>query len=143
MSVSNISEHFTWIEAMCHDGTEVPLELQPNARILANLVLEPIRAEFGHAIIPLSWYRTPEWNKHVKGAAGSFHMQALAADIRPASMHDLSNLKQCVLRMLADGKLPGLGGVGLYLGWIHVDARSRVNGHVAKWTGDKIGDEIT
>ncbi len=142
MSISHISPHFTWAEAACHDGSEVPLELQPNARILANLVLEPIRERFGHSVIPLSWYRSPEWNERVGGAEGSFHMQALAADIRPSSLPDLPQLRAVIEDMILAGHLPALGGIGVYKAWLHVDARPRNGKPVARWYGgNAIGQE--
>lgn len=143
MSVSHISTHFTWAEAVCHDGTEVPLELQPNARILANLVLEPIRERFGHSLIPISWYRSPDWNKRVGGAQGSFHMQALAADIRPPTLLSLPRLRSVIEEMIDNNELPALGGIGIYKSWIHVDARQRRDGHIARWFGgNAVGQEV-
>lgn len=142
MSIVQITPHFTWSEAACHDGTEVPLEAQPNARRLASM-LERIRGRFGGAIVPVSWYRSPSWNVLVGGAPMSQHMTGGAADVRPAHMSDLVGLRSIVEAMLRDGELPELGGVGWYPGrWMHLDVRSRgETGHVAYWTGNAVGSE--
>lgn len=142
MSVSHITDNFTWTEAMCHDGTEVPIELQPNARRLAEHVLEPIRNTFGGALIPVSWYRTHDYNKKVGGAQKSMHVYALAADIRPADLLDLPRLAATIEMMLTHGQLPLLGGFGKYRGWVHVDARVRhPANHIARWVGHGVGSE--
>lgn len=144
MSVSHITDNFTWAEAECHDGTEVPIHLQPNARRLAEHVLEPIRYDFGGPLIPLSWYRTPEYNRAIGGAPKSFHCYALAADIRPADLIELPRLMFIVERMINEGRLPLLGGLGKYRGWIHIDARVKPsNGHIARWLGKGVGSEVT
>lgn len=142
MSIAYVSDHFAWAEAACHDGTEVPIELQPNARRLANLVLEPIREKIGGPIVVISWYRTREYNVRIGGAEKSQHLWALAADIRPADISDLPLLKGVIEKMLVDGELPGLGGFGVYTAWLHVDARVKnPPDHVARWYGRGVGSE--
>ena len=144
MSTSHISPHFTWAEAACHDGADVPLELQPNARRLAVNVLELVRSRFGAAIIPVSWYRSPWHNKAVGGAEQSRHLQADAADVRPADLSELPRLRAVIETMIHQGELPALGGFGVYPGWVHLDARPRPAddpGHIARWFGRGFGSE--
>lgn len=127
MSLVNITENFTWNEAKCHDGTKVPSELVSNAEELAKN-LEIIRAEAGG--VPLhvvSWYRTPEYNKKVKGASRSQHLKAKAADLvhrnmRPAQLYAL------IERLITERKIKQ-GGVGLYNSFVHYDIR----GYKARW----------
>lgn len=142
MSIIQITDHFTWGEAACHDGTEVPLEYQPNARRVA-LMLERIRARHGGALIPISWYRTLWHNQQVGGVPNSQHLTASAVDMRPADMGELPRLYQLINDMLDEGNLPDLGGIGWYPGrWIHVDVRPRpADGHVARWIGRGMGSE--
>jgi hypothetical protein len=46
-----------------------------------------------------------------------------------------------VTRHLFDtGRLPALGGLGLYPGWIHVDVRAKFGGKLATWGGTGAGD---
>lgn len=141
MSTSHITEHFAWAEAACHSGAEVPIELQPNARHLAAL-LELIRARFGCPIVPVSWYRDPEYNHRIHGAPKSQHMMALAADVRPMDLADLPRLRAVIETMLHQGEALSLGGFGVYPGWLHLDARQRVApGYVVRWFGRGVGSE--
>jgi hypothetical protein len=40
-------------------------------------------------------------------------------------------------------ELEGIGGVGLYPGWVHVDVRPRgEDGHIYRWTGKGFGSEV-
>jgi uncharacterized protein YcbK (DUF882 family) len=143
VSSSHISPHFSWSEAACHSGAVVPDDLQPNARRLALSVLEPLRSAFGAPIIPISWYRTPAYNKAVGGVVHSQHLYATAVDCRPPNIDDLSTFKNAIENMLLAGLLPELGGLGWYPGrWVHLDVRQRVPaGHLARWTGTGIGSE--
>lgn len=136
-----ITDHFYWVEASCHDGTQVPDDLRPNAVRVAQL-LERIRSFYGGALVPVSWYRTPAYNAAVKGAHGSRHMRADAVDVRPANLHDMPALILCVDMLLGRGDLPAIGGYGKYPGWIHVDTRPRLDdGHIARWFGAGLGSE--
>lgn len=137
-----LSEHFALSEAACHDGAPVPPELQRNAIHLATTVLEPLRARYGGALIPISWFRTDWYNRSIGGAKASQHLTASAADIRPADIAGLPRLRLCLEAMLAAGQLTELGGWGWYPDrWVHVDIRPRVNGHVAHWIGQGVGSE--
>lgn len=135
------SPHFSWLEFACHDGTGVPYALRPRTQILCGLALEPIRERLGAPLVVISGYRTEEYNYRIGGARHSRHVQADAADVRPVDMADMPRLISTVAWMLEHGRLPGLGGYGVYPGWIHVDARPRVGGHVARWTASSVGSE--
>ena len=78
-------------------------------------LLNHIREKGGKPIIINCAYRSPEHNKAVGGVENSYHVQGLAADIRPENLEDLPEL----LDMVTDG------GVGLYGTFVHVDARGR------------------
>ena len=82
-------------------------------------LLNRIRERFGKPIIINSAYRSPEHNKAVGGVANSYHVQGLAADIRPEKQEDLDDLQDLCLELVSDG------GVGLYPTFVHVDARGR------------------
>ena len=86
-------------------------------------LLNRIRERFGRKIIVNSAYRSPEHNRAVGGVENSFHVQGLAADIRPECLDDLPDLQDLCLAMVRDG------GVGLYDTFVHVDAR----GNRARW----------
>lgn len=136
----HISEHFTWMEAACHNGTPVPPELRGNALDLAKM-LERIRAFFGGVLVPVSWYRTPAYNKAIGGAPLSQHMTGGAVDIRPGHLRDLAGLMFCIDTMLERLELPELGGYGKYPAWVHLDVRQRVGNRLARWYGGAVGAE--
>ena len=75
-----ITPHFKRTEFDCNDGTIVPDELMENLHQLC-LKLEELRTIVKKPIIIRSGYRTPEYNKKVKGALHSFHIRAMAADV--------------------------------------------------------------
>lgn len=133
---NSISKHFTPAEFHCHDGTHVPLEAYHDLRVLAAVILEPLRARFGPVTVH-SGYRTPKYNSSVGGARSSYHIYTLrngkypAADVscRDGSIrewHDFVDRKQ----RSTDG---GRGGLGYYPrgGFIHVDLRP----YLARWNG--------
>lgn len=82
-----------------------------------------IRLRFGGPIIVNSGYRSPEHNKAVGGVPDSYHVQGLAADIRPKNLKDLPRL----WRICEQVNL--FGGTGIYDTFIHIDAR----GYRARW----------
>jgi uncharacterized protein YcbK (DUF882 family) len=113
-----LSKHFSSNEFRCHDGTE--------HEIAAGLldILEAIREHFGQPVVIVSGYRSPAWNKRVKGAANSFHCKGMAADIqvlgtKPETVYQWVNEHHHVC------------GLGLYCSWVHVDCR----GSCARWEG--------
>lgn len=142
MSLTFITDNFSWQEFACHDGTDVPADLQPNTRRLCEAVLEPLRAKWGAPIIIVSGYRTETYNAGVGGAMFSQHVEGAAADIRPVSLRDLPRLRAMVEQMLAAGELPAVGGYGHYPSWLHLDVRDRgPDNHLAQWSGNKVGSE--
>jgi uncharacterized protein YcbK (DUF882 family) len=141
-----ITPNFSFAELACHDGTDVPVELHPNVRLLCK-TLELIRARWGGPIVVISGYRTRSYNVGIGGARMSFHCDALAADVRPVSLSRVSDFHTLVEDMIRDGDLPDVGGVGDYPGkWTHVDCRHRSPSrplHIARWTGKGQGAEQT
>lgn len=135
-----LSEHFDDSEAACKDGTPLPDEYRPNAEFLAHAVLEVIRAITGRPVDVTSWYRTKKHNaKH--GVPGSSHLTAEGADINvrgltPAETHHV------ILEAYRAGKLPGIGGLGIYPDWVHVDTRRAADGHLRRWSGEGMGGEV-
>jgi zinc D-Ala-D-Ala carboxypeptidase len=143
MSLTHVTPNFSWAEVACNDGTEVPVELQPNMRRLC-ATLELLRARWGGPIIITSGYRTRSYNVGVGGARMSYHCDALAADIRPVSLSRVKGLHALLEDMIKAGSLPDVGGVGSYPSWVHVDVRLRSPSrpdHIARWTGRGQGAE--
>lgn len=134
-----ISPHFDLSEFACHDGTPVPDEFVPNVEFLANEVLEVVRAAYGTPLAVISGFRTRRYNTAVGGAENSNHLDATAADIRTDG--DTVALYHTILTLYENGRLPALGGLGYYPGWIHVDTHRSIDGHLRLWGGTRVGHE--
>ena len=132
--MGDISAHFSLHEFRCHDADETPVpdELRANLHGLVYGVLEPVRAEVGHPIDVLSGYRTAAHNAAVGGAPDSRHLHADAADISVPFMRT-DDLWMLIRHLWLSNALPGLGGLGRYSTWVHVDARPREPGMLAQW----------
>lgn len=142
MSLTHVSDHFSWQEFDCHSGEEMPDAVKPSIRRLCVEVLELIRKEWSSPIIIVSGWRSEEYNKRIGGAGQSRHVTGEAADIRPVSLEQLQFFRSTVERMIKDGRLAALGGYGVYRGWLHVDVRMRKpNGMIARWEGRGVGSE--
>lgn len=120
-----LSPHFTKEEAACKDGSLVPRRLLKNARRHA-FNLERLRHRLGDRPIPIiSWYRTPDYNFRVGGAAGSKHVEALATDHPVFWVRKHRDFDRIADRIFAKG------GLGTYPGGSrHLDSR----GTRARWS---------
>jgi len=120
--MGDLTAHFDWLEFRSHDGRPMPLALQDNVKKTAEM-LEVLRGEvskyktFDCPIRVLSGYRTPEWNAQVGGAPTSLHLKGMAADVVSKFLSPLEI--QLIARRLQDAGT--IGGLGLYLGFTHVD----------------------
>ena len=76
-----MSEHFQPKEFASKDGKPSPYPLVVQQGLYD--LLEMLRAKFGKAIYINSGYRSPEHNAAVGGVKNSYHVQGMAADIRP------------------------------------------------------------
>jgi uncharacterized protein YcbK (DUF882 family) len=124
--MSQLSEHFTSEELACKCCGNAPIK-----PILLEL-LEAIRNLVDTAIIINSGYRCPKHNKEVNGEPNSWHTQGIAADIRQTK-YDNKIFHDMILLAYREGKLPMLGGLGLYDGRIHVDTYKAPDGHLRRW----------
>lgn len=143
------SRWFHVAEFSCHDGTPYPDAWMDRLDALCSQ-LDNIRAAWGGPLRVVSGYRTLAHNVQVGGASASQHVKGNAADIAPlvpsATIHAcVADLHSRIMRSLGLGLLPLIGGVGYYPGrWVHVDIRPRpTDGHIARWDGAGIGDEIS
>lgn len=60
--------------------------------------LDFVREYVGFPILITSGYRSPKLNALVGGASGSYHLSALAVDIRPKIDSEFAALKDCLSR---------------------------------------------
>lgn len=111
-----MSEHFQPKEFASKDGKPSPYPLVVQQGLYD--LLEMLRAKFGKAIYINSGYRSPEHNAAVGGVKNSYHVQGMAADIRPRHGKDFEK-ELGRLKIIADKECPG--GVGFYKNFVHVD----------------------
>lgn len=113
--------NFCTTEFSSKDGKDSPYPMVVKMALLE--LCNEIRSAFGKPILVNSGYRSPEHNAKVGGVPNSYHVQGLAADIRPKDLKDLPRLQ----RICEEVNL--FGGTGLYDTFVHVDAR----GKRARW----------
>ena len=131
-----LTENFTINEFECHDGTGVPWNLVENVQKLANN-LQVLRDTIDKPIYVVSGYSNPTYNNRIGVAKRSYHMKAMAADIRVNGMTPKA-IKATIEILITEGKMEQ-GGVGLYTssrknsstGFVHYDIRGRK----ARWGG--------
>lgn len=137
----DISQHFSWREFSqpARHGfvrMAVPEELRPRVLLLVHGILQPLRDQLDAPIEILSAFRSLPYNRKIGSKDTSRHPRGDAADIR-ARGYSAAELHAEILRRYKAGLLPSLGGLGLYPTFVHVDARDRVNGRLARWTGSR------
>lgn len=120
MTVQQITPHFKDYEFACKDGTLVPTHLRSNMVQLANN-LERIRRELAEPVYINSAYRTVTHNMAVGGAARSYHLRCMAADIHctGATPQQVFNT---VLYLMDTGQI-AQGGLKCYKTFVHYDIR--------------------
>ena len=82
-----------------------------------------IREAHGSALEVVSGYRDPVYNAKIGGAKQSRHMTGEAVDVVPYHGTALE-LHTLILAMHKSGKLPKLGGLGIYNTFVHFDVRN-------------------
>lgn len=109
-----LSEHFTLREFQCHDGQDF---IAVDPRLIE--LLENIRKRCGAPVIINSGYRTPSYNRTLKGsAAQSRHLFGMAADIK------VKGYSPEQIAAIAGDYLGNSGGIGIYKTFTHVDVRT-------------------
>jgi uncharacterized protein YcbK (DUF882 family) len=118
-----LTPHFSLGEAACKDGTPLPAGLCFNALRVAEAA-ETVRATWNLPMTVRSWYRTPAWNLHEKGAEDSMHLWALAMDLEPPDGVDLLDFWTRICDLAAITTIRGIGYAGPQQGrFVHLDCR--------------------
>jgi uncharacterized protein YcbK (DUF882 family) len=147
-------KYFSPVEMACRDGTPYPEQWVFRLGVLFQ-AFDTIREAHGGPISIVSGYRSDAHNVAIGGAEKSQHPEGRAGDLRPVGAKnatDIHNFHRLIVRLLGEGKLPAVGGIGCYPwtkrngalvpGWCHVDTRPRpASGHIARWEGKQFGDE--
>ena len=123
-----LTNNFRLNEFSCNDEnkTQVPLDLMSEVRELANN-LQIIRNNIEKPIYINSGYRTEEYNTKVGGRDSSYHLRAMAADIRVSGIKP-KELYKIIENLIYEGYIKE-GGLGLYDTFVHYDIR----GFKARW----------
>ena len=132
--MDRLTDNFSLSEFRCKDGTDVPDSLMEHVFLLAEN-LQILREEVGKPIRVISGYRTPAYNRRIKGAPKSQHMLAKAADIKISGMTP-TEVKEVIVKLIKSGRMKS-GGVGLYKTFTHYDVRGRN----ARWYGTGMKDD--
>lgn len=140
-------KHFSAREFACKDTARTPYpEDWLDRWIVLRDLCDEIRARWGGPLIVVSGYRTPDYNADLIAlsagdgrhqiASSSQHIEGRAADLKTTrGAEDVVQLHRMILTAYQDGKLPTLGGLGLYTNWLHVDTLKATDGHLRRWKG--------
>lgn len=91
------------------------------------LALEVLRDELGgKGVHILSGYRSEAFNRSIKGARLSQHVQGRAADIRVSGV-PADRVHAVALQLILDGRIPQVRGLGRYDSFTHLDVRPTVS----------------
>lgn len=123
-----ITENFSF-EEFIYSSTAERLHIynMPNAEQQRNLCflatqLQEVRTKLGSPIVVTSGFRSPKLNKKVGGQPNSYHLQGLAADVRPMwtgeRIEDTAKLAR--LYTLLSESVPKPVELILYKSFIHV-----------------------
>ena len=133
------SEHLTWNELACKDGTPYPEKWKFSRAMRLAEAFEIVRSAFGDKPITiLSAYRTPSHNKKVGGARNSQHVEGRALDLKPPNGYSVAQFYKVIKAIAPDC---GINGIGLYKTFVHIDIRPTE--HVAYWKGSGVKDSLT
>lgn len=123
------SRFLSWRELACKDGTPYPAEWRADRAVALAAVFEALRAAVGGPLVVLSAYRTPAHNRFVGGARNSQHVQGRALDLAVPAGWTVDEFADLARRV------EGVGGVGIYPTFVHVDTRPKTAGRVVVWWG--------
>ena len=126
-TVEMLSPHFSLDECKCCCGCglcSVTPRLLALAEAVRDILKEPMivhsvcRCKAHNAAVGGS-----PTSKHLKGQAMDFHVRGLS----PVAVYN------AIVKAWHDGKLPELGGVGLYDWGVHIDIAKAPDGHLRTW----------
>jgi len=118
-----LTKNFRLKEFHSKDGSDMPIEVYHNIKILAN-ELQKLRDFWNTPIKINSAYRSPQHNANTPGAAtNSFHMKGMAADITANGLTP-SEVRYSVESLIKEGFVK-FGGIGKYNNFTHLDIRNK------------------
>ena len=123
-----LTKNFNLSEFNCKDGTIVPEYYIANVKRLAEN-LQVLRDSYNLPIIVNSGYRTTFYNKKIGGSVASYHILAMASDIRILGISP-RDLAKRIEKLIKEKKMLQ-GGLGIYNNFVHYDIR----GIGSRWFG--------
>jgi uncharacterized protein YcbK (DUF882 family) len=146
-----MSRYFSLEEFRCHSGEPYPAAWVADRWKALTDALDSIRDAWDGPLIVVCGYRTAAYNEALAKASAarnggtsgvalnSQHVQGRAADVRPAAptVERVAELHR-LTRDLYDRGVIRIGGLGKYVGWIHVDVRA--SERLATWGGTGMGE---
>lgn len=135
-SLNGPSEHLSWKELACKDGTPYPKNFIVDGRVdhLAN-IFESIRKIWDRPIKVHSAFRTLSHNRKVGGAKSSQHVQGRALDLAPPTGVTIDQFYNIIRR---NANLFGIRGLGKYKTFVHVDTRP--TNQLVMWSGSGVAN---
>lgn len=115
------SQHFRYSEFNCHAGDPVPEYMYPHLADLCDRILEPMRDRFGACHVN-SGHRWDWYNASIGGASASYHVYE---DRKSQPASDLTFATGSPSEWAAYARSLGIGGVGQYSSFVHVDTGPR------------------
>ena len=142
MPTTGPSQHLSWRELSCKDGTAYPVEWRVSRAVPLAIEFERIRAAVGRPIVVGSAYRTPTHNRNVGGARNSQHVQGRALDLYPPRGWTVTRLFE-VVRAVAADPASRIFGIGEYPSFVHLDIRpAPPHGQLIRWRGSRAWAEV-
>lgn len=128
MAREMLSPHFAKDECACRCGCGL---CNATPRLL--MMAEKVRDLLGEPMIVRSVCRCAEHNAKTPGASPtSKHLAGKAMDFYCRRLSPLA-VYNVVAKAWRDGRLPELGGVGLYDWGVHIDIAKAADGHLRTW----------
>lgn len=134
------SQHLSWAEMACKDGTPYPQKFIDDGRVfkLAG-IFEKIRFLLGERpIVVLSAYRSLSHNRKIGGAPNSQHLEGRALDLRPPKKMSLAKFHDFLHE---NARRFGITGIGKYKTFVHIDIRP--SDRLVAWSGNGVKDSAT
>lgn len=121
----NITKNFTLAEMTNKQAAdEVKLVLTPEVVEHAQMMQE-LRNWYGSALEVSSWYRTKEFNKSVKGASNSAHLDGRATDIHNIDTTNAKTVQTFITAWQVICSIHNkVGGIEIYDWGMHFDSHS-------------------
>lgn len=135
------SAHLRWRELASHDQqhTPYPERWRVTRAVTLAIEFEHVRAMINGPIRVASGYRTPAWNRAIKGARHSQHIEGRALDLEPPEWCTIALLYAVVYQRAKESE-SAINGIARYPTFVHFDIRPSVR--LIVWQGMRAWSEL-